>query len=72
MSDETIEVKREDGKEPFSEKMRMENIHFHEKGKKKISYVDIFTKYFNIYSFLRINLLYLSMALHLKCVVRNI
>lgn len=49
MSDETIDVKREDRKEPFSEKMKMEDIHFNEKGKKKC--VDIFTKYmyFNIY-----------------------
>ena len=39
MSDENIDVKREDRKEPFSEKMRMENIHFYEKGKKKIVFM---------------------------------
>nr|XP_022292674.1 uncharacterized protein LOC111103591 isoform X2 [Crassostrea virginica] len=36
VSDETIDVKREDRKEPFSEKMKMEDIHFNEKGHTKV------------------------------------
>lgn len=35
MSDETADVRGEDSREPFSEKMKMENNHFNEKGKKK-------------------------------------